>query len=525
MSKILLFPLLLLLAFSCSEEEKEKETKKKSNFDVPTDNSFQKNAVSLISSQENIVAYGSVKMNQLLTKGIVNSELGETAVMKSTLKDMEKFAEYMDMAVPMYYAVQYEEVDESLPFKVMPNVIFFGKVKNQEKFIKTLKENNPGFVETKTKTFTIIESEDWATAISEDEFIAKSFGNGTIEGTSAGDDVRRNCQEEMNQLMSNLNADNTNPDIQAHFNDSKDITMAFNYKELLKMYEAYMPDYYPQTDIQSSEWINSSSMNLAFEKGEMNLIIKSQYTDAMNEFNFFHSNARELIEKLGSGEAAGALAANINVEEIERFRKKYYPESISNQLNNSGIPMIEEFLPDELPMIEALVMKDGIKSFMDGRFGGALFFDENQEPQASFNFFMGIGPNLKNMIGEGAEMLGAFLHQFELDDEHMAGYSSPIYMPSKGESIGSDKFAEFGEKPISMFIDLSKIPTEGLLSGIDRSLRDYEVFLELIEIVSMEFDMNGGEICFKLKDKNKNALTVMMNELTDLLPKLMLQMI
>ena len=76
------------------------------------------------------------------------------------------------------------------------------------------------------------------------------------------------------------------------------------------------------------------------EKGEMNLIIKSQYTDAMNEFNFFHSNTMELIEKLGSGEAAGALSANINVEEIERFRKKYYPESISNQLNNSGIPMI-----------------------------------------------------------------------------------------------------------------------------------------------------------------------------------------
>ena len=76
-----------------------------------------------------------------------------------------------------------------------------------------------------------------------------------------------------------------------------------------------------------------------------------------------------------------------------------------------------------------------------------------------------------------------------------------------------------------MFIDLSKIPTDGLLSGIDRSLRDFEVFLELIEVVSMEFEMNGGEISIKLKDKNKNALTVMMNELTDLLPKVWLQMI
>ena len=97
--------------------------------------------------------------------------------------------------------------------------------------------------------------------------------------------------------------------------------------------------------------------------------------------------------------------------------------------------MIEEFLPDELPMIEALVMKDGIKSFTDGRFGGALFIDKNQEPEASFNFFMGIGPNLKNMIGEGAEMLGAFLHKFVLDDEHLAGYSSPNYCRAKTNQL------------------------------------------------------------------------------------------
>ncbi len=521
MSKILLFPLLLLFAYSCSEEEK-KVTKKESKFNVPTDNSFQKNAVSLISSQKNIIAYGSVKMNQLLTKGIVNSELGETAVMKSTLKDMEKFAEYIDMAVPIYYAVQSEK-DENSPLGVNMNFFIFGKVKNRDKLIESITERYSTAVKTKTNSCTVIEDGPMAMAISKNQFIGKVSGTGMIQGISTEDYVG-NSQEEMNQLMSNLNANNTNPNIQAHFDDSKDITMAFNYKDLLTMYEASMP-YYPQTNIQSYEWINSSSMNLAFEKGEMNLIIKSQYTDAMKEFNFFHSNTKEVIEKLGTGEATGALAANMNVEEIERFRKKYYPESISNQLNNSGIPMIEEFLPDELPMIETLVMKDGIKSFMDGRFGGALFIDENQEPQASFNFFMGIGPNLKNMISEGAEMLGAFLHQFELDDEHMAGYSSPNYMPSKGESIGTKKFAEFGEKPISMFIDLSKIPTEGLLSGIDRSLRDFEVFLELIEIVSMEFDMNGGEISIKLKDKNKNVLTVMMNELTDLLPKLMLQML
>ncbi|MGB1508459.1 MAG: hypothetical protein ACPG9L_07160, partial [Crocinitomicaceae bacterium] len=229
-------------------------TKKESKFNVPTDNSFQKNAVSLISSQKNIVAYGSVKMNQLLTKGIVNSVLGETAVMKSTLKDMEKFAEYIDMAVPIYYAVQSEK-DENSSLGVNMNFFIFGKVKNRDKLIESITERYSTAVKTKTNSCTVIEDGPMSMAISKNQFIGKVSGTGMIQGISTEDYVG-NSQEEMNQLMSNLNANNTNPDIQAHFNDSKDITMAFKYKELLKMYEAYMPDYYPQTDIQSSEWIN-----------------------------------------------------------------------------------------------------------------------------------------------------------------------------------------------------------------------------------------------------------------------------
>ena len=87
-----------------------------------------------------------------------------------------------------------------------------------------------------------------AIAVSKNQFIAKVSTSGDYVG---------NSQEEMKELMNNLNANNTNPDIQAHFDDSKDITMAFNYRELFKMYETYMPpDYYPQIDIQYSEWIN-----------------------------------------------------------------------------------------------------------------------------------------------------------------------------------------------------------------------------------------------------------------------------
>ena len=127
MHKIILLPFLLLLISSCSEEGK-KEEKKNSNFNVPTDLSFQDNAISLISNQPNVISYGSIKMNQVLTKGIVNAEIGKSGVMKTTLEDLEKMGNYINMGVPIYYAIQYEDIEDS-PLGMMPNILLFGKIR------------------------------------------------------------------------------------------------------------------------------------------------------------------------------------------------------------------------------------------------------------------------------------------------------------------------------------------------------------------------------------------------------------
>jgi len=516
MHKIILLPFLFLLIFSCSEEAK-KDEKKNSNFNVPTDLSFQDNAISLISSQENVVSYGSIKMNQLLTKGIVNAEIGKSGVMKTTIEDLEKMGNYINMGVPLYYAIQYEDIEDS-PLGIMPNILLFGKIKDREKVISLLKEKNSSASISKSKYYTLIEDGPMAMAVSNDEFIIR-IATGNSDGSS---------KAEMDEMMSALNRNLKDVDVMANFDESKDITIAYNYEALMNMAqktELYKNNSELEMNMLAMDLIKSTCVNLAFDKGEMKFIIKSQYTEEMNEFKLFHDDSKNLIEKLGTGEATGALTANINVEEVERFRNKYYPESISNQLNNSNIPMIEEFLPDELPLIEALMMKDGIKSFMDGQFAGALFVEGDKEPEASFNFYMGIGPNLKSMIKENAQLISIMLDEFELENDHISGYSSSKHAPTQGKALSTTKFEGFGNKPISMFIDLTKIPTEGLLSAMDRSLKEYEVLLELIEVISLEFDMNGGEICIKLKEKDNNALTVIMNQLTNIIPNLMKQMI
>ena len=498
MQKIILLPFLILLIFSCSEEEEKKVEKKKSNFNVPTDLSFQNNAISLISSDSNIVSYGSIKMNQLLTKGIINSEMGKSSVMKITLKDLEKMGDYINMGVPLYYAISYEDV-ESSPMVMMPNILLFGKVKDSKNLISMLKDKNTDAILRKSKTYTLIEDGPMAMAVSNDEFIARIVTGGS----------QKSSQSEMDELMSSLHANKINSDVQANLDQSKDITIAYNQVGLMKVVKN-MPMYennsLMKNDLMALNMIQSSSMNLAFEKGEIKLSMNSLYSDKMEEFSFFNQNSKAVIEKLGQGNAAGALAVNINVEEIERFRKKYYPQSITNQLNSLNNPLISEMIPKELALIEAIVMKEGIRSFMDGQMGAALFIEKESNPEG--NFYMGIGPNLKKIIEESdiKEFLG-LLYSFNLNNWEISGYSSEKHAPIRGEGINAEKFKNFGEKPFSMYIDFTKIPTEGLLSAIDRSLKDYEVLLEMIDLVTLEFDMNGADFTIQLKDKSKNSLS------------------
>ena len=85
--------------------------------------------------------------------------------------------------------------------------------------------------------------------------------------------------------------------------------------------------------------------------------------------------------------------------------EKYCSERFSNQLNNSG--SYDRGIPHELPMI---LVEDGIT--------GALWMDDlevlcfsmkNQEPQASFNFFI-VSVQIQNMISEKSDVRHSYIN-------------------------------------------------------------------------------------------------------------------
>jgi hypothetical protein len=516
MHKFSFIPFLILLIASCGDDTPEK-TEKKSLIDAKTDYTFQSKAVNLISNEENIIAYGSIKMNQLLKKGLFDSKMAESSLVKEGEKDMTRIAEAINMNAPLYYAIQMGNKSQ------VPGVLLFGKVEDRKKMTDMLEEQTPYANREEADSYSIVYDDAMIAGIGKEQFVIQITPNG-------------NANKDMDRLMSSLNSKTSNPSVEAIFEQSKDITMAYDYKTLMKMVkEMDLAPSYKAMDNPIFDLYDQFAMDLAFEEGAIKMTYKIKYSKEIEEFNFFRTDSKDIAAQLGTGEPVMAFATNIDVEKIEDFRKKYHPESISDQLKSIDLEGIEEMIPDELAVIEALIMKEGIKSFIDGRFGASLFMNEGEEIGIpDFNFMAGIGPNMADMIKEGIEelpemsMIVDMMNQFTLNDQMVLGYSSEEHAPRETSTLSTEKFKNFGNKPISGFIDFSKIPKEGLLKGIDRSLADYEPLLDMVDAITMEFDMNEGNITFHTKDANKNALTYIMDRISDMIsnmPSLLLNAI
>jgi hypothetical protein len=511
MRKLSFLPILILLIASCGDEA-PKKTEQKNWFDAETDYSFQSKAVNLISNEENIMAYGSIKMNQILKKGLFDSEMAKSSVVKLGIKELNTINEALDMNTPIYYALQKGDSPEE------SNVLLFGKVKDQNKMIENLEEQIPYANREESDNYSIFYDEEMIMGIGKEQFVIKISPMLQLDIRTPKDDIVK--------LMSSLNSETSNPSVASIFSESKDMTMAFDYKELMTMVQAASPtNYYNNMNDMVLDLYDQVAMDLSFEEGAIKMLYHWNYKKGMDEFDFFKPESKDVVAQLGTGSPVMAFAANIDVENIEKFRKKYYPESISNQLESMELEeSIKEMIPDELAVIEALIMKEGIKSFIDGRFGAALFMNDGEElGTPDFNFMAGIGPNMADMIKEGIKefpemsMFVDMMNQFTLNDQILLGYSSEEYAPKGTNILKTEKFKNFGNKPISLFIDFSKIPKEGLLKGIDRSLADYEPLLDMVDAITMEFDMTEGNITIHTKDANKNALTYIMDRLSDMI--------
>jgi len=498
MYKITFLITLLVICFSCSNED-DKEKKKETSVGKPaaTDLTMQNNAISFISNQDDVLAYGSIKLNQLLNKAyydsdISKSDLVSSAVAKQAIEEIERIKSYIDVGIPIYYLIKGSDDINNLEF------IAFGGINDSKAIIKEIKTNMPSLSIKEHKNFTLLQDREIALAVSKDRFIVRGSSNRQA----------RNLSTKFKDYFNSFSG-KADPTVKAIFDKSKDATIAYDYGKIMSLTEQLMLT--ENIDITELNWMKdidlTTSMDLAFEKGSIS-ISTNLYSEEMQKWNLMSSSSKKILTKLGPGKPSAGFLANVNVDEIQKLWNVYYPDGIINTLMEMNLgPEFENQIPEELAAIEATLMKDGLKSFFGGEIGIMLYGIPNEASGQllKMSAYMNIGSNIKDLIDENDIKNGIMIKdEFSIDfqDDHISVSSKNHAPDGKGPELSS-KFSNFGKAPISAFIDLAQIPTNDL----PRELSDFESLIEMLDFIDMEFDMSGGHVTLHLKDKSKNALT------------------
>lgn len=512
MKKYLVPFCLIFLLFSCGGDDSKNKKDKKSAVKIgKADLSMQSDAVSFISNQDNVIAYGSIKMNQILDKGyysskIASSDVLNSAVAKEAISEIERIKSYVNMDIPMYYAVKGSDNIADFEF------LIFGGINDRDALIDELKALPVEPFISNQKQYKLIEIPNASMAMTKDRFVL----------SLSPEDAKLN-RRNIDRYFS-LFKGKKNKKVDQVFARSKDATFAYDYGKLMDVVFNYLrtegvegmdPNIF-RTMERLKEMDLTASMDIAFESGSISTQMNI-YSSNMTEWEkLMGPNSKGIISKLGQGTPFAGFVANLNVEEYQKMFYEWYPEGIVNYLASLNL---DEEIPYELLEMENTLREDGFKSFIGGEFGMMLYNIpndiDNEIPEMSF--YANIGENLKQLIDENPlpEMEENNM-QIDVQNDRINIYSKNHAPNGSGPKMKS-KLSHLGSKPVTGFIDLSQIPTNDL----PRDLRDIRPIIEMLDFVDMEMDMTGGHLTLHFKDKSKNALTQIVDTVMEISMNLM----
>jgi len=485
---IMFFSLLLL---SCSSDNEEKDALKSKI-------SSQKDAVAFLSNQDALIAFGAIQMDLLLKKIITDSKLGASGLIPRNMID--DYIDCIDTKSPIYYAVR-----DSKQSNGIPDIIVFGKIIDADALINTIKLDAPFLKLEKEGEVQYLVEGELKLGINDQYFVALINGQ----------ESKKNSKRKLNTILKELNGKGQNKVIDDVLSNAKDFTFAFNSAELSK----FSAETIGTPILQINDKLNTLvAMHLSFEKGAIKIVAESHPSEEIESWNLFKKDSKPLLPTLGSGSPVGAFAINMNVDEYERLQKAYFPLGMANSIQESGLEKeLLNYIPDNLAVIEALIKKEGITSFINGEFGAAIYADDGIHSEYSLH--LGIGPSLRPMLADELDYYKNIFYKFDLDDKKLAIYSSENNGPQSQETPLTipKQFSSFGTYPMSGFMDLERIPSDDMIP-------DYaEPFMELLSNCIFNASMKEGSIVLNMKNKEINSLTQICNQIPKLIMGSILQ--
>lgn len=477
------------LLLACSAEEKNaSKTDLKEN--------WQKGATAFLSSETNLLSFGVIDINQLLTKSIYDSELSESGLVP--LDMIEDYSKVIRTELPIYYAVKSDTTGDLTD----PELVVLCKIKNTDLAIETIKKDfQIGEVINENNVKFILENEI-KMGLTESEMIL------LISENITNDEAKISIQNTIDALQSNK----TNKGITEIITAKEDIIFALNIEPIQK----YVSPVSKTGDLETNKSMTGTiTMQLSFKNGKVIMTNKNYLSKELTESNLFAKNSKQMVNKLGAGSPIAALTMALDMQGLEKLKRQYLPKSISNTIQDSDLdPSLKNLVPKELSIIEAFIQKDGIQNYINGNVAFGQY--SNDGTHTEYSAYLGIGSGFAEILKNEFQPMSGFFHSLEIDDTKMELYTSK----TNGEQNETNtlklkpEFKDLGEKPISAFLDIERHPYKELLWNDKVSKR----IVELLKHVTLNADLEGGELILTMKDGQTNAIT----QLANLIPSLIL---
>lgn len=477
---------IVCLLFSCSNE-KESEPK------TPSIEIWEKEAIAFLSNETNLLSFGAVDLDQILTKAIYDSKLSESGLVP--LDMIEDYSKVIYAELPMYFAVK-----SNLKDITSPEVVLVCKIKSASLAIETMKKDFQIGEVIEENSVKFLFTSDIKIGLTEKEMIVFMSQNSD----------NKRAKTAIENTIDGLKSKKNNSEIAQTITAKDDMTFAINMEEIHKYLTTAM-----STEVSKPNALlkGAIAMHLSFEKGKIVLTNKNYLPKQVLGLNIFAKDSKAMLKKLGAGSPIAAITLALDMQGFEKLQKQYLPKSISNAIQDSELDAnIKNLIPRELSVIEAFIQKDGVQNYIDGNlaFGEYLVDEKNTE----YSAYLGIGPDLEEILKNEFNPIKGFFHSLEIDDTRMELYTSEVNGPQNNTNTLQLKpeFKDLGAKPISAFLDIESHPYKEFL-GNDKVT---ERIIDLFKHITLNADLKGGELILTMKDEQSNAMT----QIANLIPSL-----
>lgn len=446
----------------------------------------------LVGNNENIVAFGHVALNTILTETGYKSIPKINVLLESIIS---KWKAGIAIDNPVYYAIEAPFDENGNPKTVYAML----DLNNQDSLKAVLSEM--GYSMEKDGDISYFQENDLTFGMRNKLLIFVSRG-GEYDGKAL-----------IKQAFKATEGDLSSGKAEMILTKKSDLVSGLNIERLFKTSNTDLSklDEKKKKELERLTTDAFTQVTLNFENGKILLESKNLFSDELKDVLFFKdNNGKNILNQLSGGDAWAGFAMNLDLRKAEDFIQNYMPETRKELMQE---------LPEEIRFALLGLGDHPVAKLFSGQLGAVTTGDAKSAMGLEFQFssFLGLGQKgemVKKIVDE--QLTGIAKKE---GDTFSVGESLKVKTSNSGivaNSMTQEKAAnvpsyikDFGEDSFSFFIAFDKIDIASL------ELEDEYKVIEILKYLSFHMDREGSQLIIEAKKKDKNILNQILDFYTN----------